>query len=133
MRQFNKELCVDFEYLSFEEHSKIDRIVYVNSCQTELLDNLVITSRSENSQKMLDRPSCWLKKISSAIVLNCSIVNVMFAIINHGGTMMNKKIEISAETDALVRRNGKMGETHDDVIRRGFAYLDSCSEFWNEE
>jgi hypothetical protein len=44
-----------------------------------------------------------------------------------------KTIEISAETDKLIRRIGKMDETYDDVIRRGFTFLDSNSEFCNIE
>ena len=42
-------------------------------------------------------------------------------------------IEISSETDKLIKRISRMDETHDDAIRRGFTFLDSNSEFWNIE
>lgn len=43
------------------------------------------------------------------------------------------KIEISKETEKLVTSIGRMGESYDDVIYRGFSYLNGSSEFWNQE
>lgn len=43
------------------------------------------------------------------------------------------KIEISPETEKLVRSMTKMGETYDDSINRGFSYLNKDSDFWNQE
>ncbi len=131
MKHISKN-CTDIKRLSFEWRSEVDKTVFANSCLTELSNSLAIT-RSKDSQNELDRLLCCLKKISTAIVLNDKIVNVTFAIIDKGGNKMTKKIDISKKTDELVRRMSKMGETYDDVIRRGFAYLDSCSEFWNKE
>jgi hypothetical protein len=42
-------------------------------------------------------------------------------------------IEISLETDKLIRRMSRMDDTHDNVIKRGFTFLDNNSEFWNLE
>lgn len=47
--------------------------------------------------------------------------------------MKNIMIEISQETDKLIKSMSRMGEIHDDVIRRGFSYLDKDSNFWNQE
>ena len=47
---------------------------------------------------------------------------------------MDKKIiEISQETYKMIKRIGRMGENDDDVVNRGFTYLDSDSNFWNQE
>jgi len=48
-----------------------------------------------------------------------------------GGKKM--KIETDPETDKIINRIGRMGEKPADVIRRGFAYLDGDSNFFNQE
>lgn len=127
------KICVDAGHLFVLNDANVDKRVVNRKCLERLSDNyVVVTTRLENSQNVFDRLLCCLRKVSTAIILNYRIVNLVFAIIEHGGNKM-KKIDISETTDEIVRRNGRMGETYDDVIRRGFTYLDSCSEFWNEE
>ena len=128
------EIRVGIECLSVLGNSNIYRKVDTSRCSKRLSNNHVaVATEFECSQNMVDRLSCCLKKISTAIVLNFSIVNLIFAIIDHGGIIMNKKIEISDQTDELIRKIGKIGETYDNVIRRGFGYLNSDSNFWNLE
>lgn len=43
------------------------------------------------------------------------------------------KIEINKKTEKLVRSIGRMGESYDEVIYRGFSYLNGSSEFYNQE
>ena len=116
VRKINKEHCVDIKCLSFEWHSEIDKKVDVN-----------------RSQNVLDRLLCCLRKVSTAIVLNRKIVNVTFAIINHGGNKMTKRIDISNQTDEIIRRTGMMGETYDDVIQRVFSTAYVCDFCCNQE
>lgn len=134
LEQVSGETSVSIRCLSVLEHTNNDRKVNAGRCsERPSYNHVAVTTGFEDGQNMVDELSCCLKKIGTAIVLNFRIVNLVFAIIDHGGNEMNKKIEISEETDEIVRRNGRMGDTYDDVIRRGFAYLDSCSEFWNGE
>ena len=43
------------------------------------------------------------------------------------------KIEISKKTEELIRTMAKMEESFDDVIYRGFSYLNLDSNFWNQK
>ncbi len=43
------------------------------------------------------------------------------------------RIEISKETEKLVRSMSRMKESYNDVIYRGFSYLNRDSEFFNQE
>ncbi len=43
------------------------------------------------------------------------------------------KIEISQETDTIIKRNGRMGETYDDVINRVFSQAYVCDICCNQE
>ena len=116
MRQISKELCVDIKHCNFEGCSEIDKKVDVMS-----------------SPNILDRLSCCLKKISTAIVLNCRIANVTFAIIDNGGNKMNKKIDIRNKTDEIIRSAGHMGETYDNVIQHVFSTAYVCDFCCNQE
>ena len=119
----NGEIYSDIGCVVLMDRSDIDGKVNVSRHSSELL----VSHNTVNGLL-----NC-LKKISTVIGLNFSIVNLIFAIIYHGGNIMNKKIEISKETDELIRKMGRMGETYDDIIQRGFGYLNSDSNFWNQE
>lgn len=48
---------------------------------------------------------------------------------------MAKKIiiKVSKDTYEIIKRIGRMGESDDATIHRGFSYLDKDSNFWNQK
>jgi len=55
--------------------------------------------------------------------------------LKEGDNMSNKKIEIkiSRETDKIIRKNGKIGESYDELLMRMASHAYVCDIFCNQE
>ena len=131
----NEEICVDNRGVVLIYSPNVNKKVDVNRYSHRLSNNqVVVATRLEDSQNMLDRLLCCLKKIWSTIVLNCSTVNVMFAVINHGGNkMVNRKIDFDPEMDKIIDSIVKLGESRTSVVKRALSYVYRDSNFYNLE